>query len=164
MTTQTETPKRSTVTFDRTYPATLDEVWELWTTKDGFESWWGPEGFSVKVHELDARPGGLLRYDMIASAPEQIAFMKQAGMPLSSPSSLTYTELTPQTRLGYRHAVDFIPGVTPYNVTTVVAFEAKGDTVRMVVTSDAMHSEEWTKRASMGMESQLNKLTKRFQR
>ncbi|NRD48479.1 SRPBCC family protein [Corallococcus exiguus] len=164
MTTQTETAKRSTVTFDRSYTATLDEVWELWTTKDGFESWWGPEGFSVKVHELNAHPEGLLRYDMIATAPEQVAFMKQAGMPLSSPSSLTYTELTPKTRLAYRHAVDFIPGVTPYTVSTVVEFEAKGDTVRMVVTSDAMHSKEWTERASMGMESQLNKLNKRFQR
>ncbi|RKG61146.1 SRPBCC domain-containing protein [Corallococcus sp. AB011P] len=160
----TETAKRSTVTFDRSYPATLDEVWELWTTKDGFESWWGPEGFSVKVHELTASPGGLLRYDMIATAPQVIEGMKKMGMPLSSPSSLTYTELTPKKRLAYRHAVDFIPGVTPYTVSTVVEFEAKGGTVRMVVTSDAMHSEEWTKRASMGMESQLNKLDKRFQR
>ncbi|WP_223641508.1 SRPBCC domain-containing protein [Corallococcus sp. EGB] len=163
-TTTTEPQKRSTVTFERTYPATLDEVWELWTTKDGFESWWGPEGFSVKVHELDARPEGLLRYDMIATAPEQIAFMKQAGMPLSSPSSLTYTELTPKRRLSYRHAVDFIPGVTPYSVATVVELQANGGTVRMTVTSDAMHSEEWTKRASMGMQSQLTKLDKRFQR
>ncbi|MBN8470317.1 SRPBCC domain-containing protein [Corallococcus exiguus] len=164
MTPQTGTAKRSTVTFERTYPATLDEVWELWTTKDGFESWWGPEGFSVKVHELDARPEGLLRYDMIATAPEQVAFMKQAGMPLSTPSSLTYTELTPKTRLAYRHAVDFIPGVAPYTVASVVEFQVSGDTVRMTVTIDTMHSEEWTKRTSMGWKSQLNKLDKRFQR
>ena len=26
------------------FKATLEEVWELWTTKDGIESWWGPEG------------------------------------------------------------------------------------------------------------------------
>ncbi|RKG61469.1 SRPBCC domain-containing protein [Corallococcus sp. CA054B] len=160
----TATGNRSTVTFDRSYTATLDEVWELWTTKDGFESWWGPEGFSVKVHELDARPEGLLRYDMIATAPEQVAFMKQAGMPLSTPSSLTYTELTPKTRLAYRHAVDFIPGVAPYNVSSVVELQVSGNTVRMTVTIDTMHSEEWTKRTSMGWSSQLNKLDKRFQR
>ncbi|WP_375756038.1 SRPBCC domain-containing protein [Corallococcus exercitus] len=159
----TNTPPR-TFTFERTYTATLDEVWELWTTKDGFESWWGPEGFSVKVHELDARPGGLLRYDMIASAPEQVAFMKQAGMPLSTPSSLTYTELTPQRRLAYQHAVDFIPGVAPYTVSSVVELQATGGTVRMTVTIDAMHSEEWTQRTSAGWESQLRKLDKRFQR
>jgi uncharacterized protein YndB with AHSA1/START domain len=161
MTTNT---KPSTITFERTYPATLDEVWELWTTKDGFESWWGPEGFSVKVHELDARPGGLLRYDMIATAPETVAFMKQAGMPLATPSSFTYTELTPKTRLGYRHAVDFIPGVAPYSVSSVVELQAKGDTVRMTVTIDTMHSQEWTQRTSAGWESQLRKLDKRFQR
>ncbi|RYZ15374.1 MAG: SRPBCC domain-containing protein [Myxococcaceae bacterium] len=160
----TETGNRSTVTFDRGYRATLDEVWELWTTKDGFESWWGPEGFTVKVHELDARPEGLLRYDMIATAPEVIEGMKKMGMPLSTPSSLTFTELTPKRRLAYRHSVDFIPGVTPYTVSTVVEFEARDGIVRMTVTSDAMHSKEWTERASMGMASQLNKLDKRFQR
>ncbi|NOK12466.1 SRPBCC family protein [Corallococcus exercitus] len=164
MTTQTETPKRSTFTFERTYPATLAEVWELWTTKDGFESWWGPEGFSVKVHELDARPGGLLRYDMIATAPEQVAFMKRAGMPTSTPSSLTFTEVTPQHRITYRHAVDFIPGVAPYNVSTGVDLQVQGDSVRMTVTADALHSGEWTQRASAGWESQLRKLDMRFQR
>ncbi|MFP2900762.1 SRPBCC family protein [Corallococcus sp. 4LFB] len=164
MTTQTETPKRGTFTFERTYPATLAEVWALWTTKDGFESWWGPEGFSVKVHELDARPGGLLRYDMIATAPEQVAFMKQAGMPTSTPSSLTFTEVTPQRRIAYRHAVDFIPGVAPYTVSTGVDLHVQGDSVRMTVTADALHSGEWTQRASAGWESQLRKLDKRFQR
>lgn len=164
MTNETETPKRGTFTFERTYTASLDEVWELWTTKDGIESWWGPEGFSVKVHEVAARPEGVVRYDMIATAPEQIAFMKGAGMPLSSPAQWTFTELTPQRRLAYRHAVDFIPGVTPYTVSTVVEFHPQGKDVRMTVTSDTMHSEEWTQRASAGMQSQLGKLTKRFQR
>jgi uncharacterized protein YndB with AHSA1/START domain len=157
------TPNR-TVTFERSYTATLDEVWELWTTKDGFESWWGPEGFSVKVHEINARAGGVLRYDMIATAPDAVAAMKSMGAPVSTPSSLTYTEVTPQRRLAYQHAVDFIPDVKPYAVTTVVELQATGDTVRMTVTSDAMHSEEWTKRASMGMESQLRKLDSRFSR
>ncbi|MBN8229741.1 SRPBCC domain-containing protein [Corallococcus macrosporus] len=164
MTTPTESPKRRTFTFERTYPATLDDVWALWTTKDGFESWWGPEGFSVKVHELDARPGGVLRYDMMASAPETIAFMKQAGMPTSTPSSLTFTEVKPQRRIGYQHTVDFIPGVAPYTASSVVELRAEGGNVRMTVTCDAMHSEEWTQRASAGWESQLRKLDPRFQR
>jgi uncharacterized protein YndB with AHSA1/START domain len=28
--------------IERTYRATVQELWELWTTKEGFESWWGP--------------------------------------------------------------------------------------------------------------------------
>lgn len=35
----------------------------------GFESWSGPQGFRAEVHELDARVGGILRYDMIAAMP-----------------------------------------------------------------------------------------------
>ncbi|RYZ40768.1 MAG: SRPBCC domain-containing protein [Myxococcaceae bacterium] len=152
------------ITFERTYTAPLEDVWELWTTKDGIESWWGPEGFSVTVHELDLRAGGLMRYAMTATAPAQVAGMKQAGLPLSSEVRLTYSEVMPQRRLGYTTGVDFIQGVTPYDVSTLVELHANGKSVRMVVTSDAMHSEEWTTRASQGMESQLGKLTKRLQR
>src|SRR5256885_15775731 len=30
--------------IQRTYAASIDEAWALWTTKSGIESWWGPEG------------------------------------------------------------------------------------------------------------------------
>src|SRR5262245_59956727 len=60
------TSRRDTKFFvTRTYRATLKEVWDLWTTKEGFESWWAPEGCRVDVHEIDARQGGVLRYDMV---------------------------------------------------------------------------------------------------
>ena len=49
------------VTVERTYQARLGELWDLWTTKEGIESWWGPGGFTVKVRKLDLRPGGELR-------------------------------------------------------------------------------------------------------
>ena len=49
-----------------------------------YESWWGPEGFEVTVTSLDLRPGGELVYVMTAVSPEQVAFMKEARMPLST--------------------------------------------------------------------------------
>ena len=55
---------------------------------------------------------------------------------------------------------DFIPGVEPYDVVTVVELLAVGQGVRMVLTFDAMHSDEWTQRAVMGWESELGKLAK----
>ena len=42
-------------------------------------------------------------------------------------------------------------------VETLVEFHEKGQDVRMVLTFDAMHDEEWTRRMSMGHESQLGK-------
>jgi hypothetical protein len=74
-------PARRKVSIERTVNAAIDDVWDLWTTKEGIESWWGPEGFVAKVRKLDFRPGGELAYTMIATAPEQIEFLKKAGMP-----------------------------------------------------------------------------------
>ena len=73
----TTAPPSATAQFSiqRTYAASIDEAWALWTTKSGIESWWGPEGFDVTVTSLDLRPGGHLIYLMTAVAPEQVAFI-----------------------------------------------------------------------------------------
>lgn len=151
------------ITIERTYRASVDELWELWTTKEGIESWWGPEGFTTEVLQLDLRPGGELHYAMTATAPAQVEFMRRAGMPLTNHSRITYTEVITPTRLAYTHLADFIPGVEPYDVATVVEFRADGPDVRMVLTFDPMHDEQWTQRAVMGHESQLGKLERVLQ-
>lgn len=151
---------RRKITLARTYEASLEDIWSLWTTKAGLESWWGPEGFTVKVRKLDLRLGGELLYAMTATGPSQIEFMNRAGMPLTTEARLTYTEVSPMQRLAYIHLVDFIPEVEAYDVATVVEFHAERNRVQMVVHLDAMHSDEWTQRAVMGMESQLEKLAR----
>ena len=158
MKTMTNTPQRRRITLERTYTATLQDVWDLWTTREGIESWWGPGGFTTKVIELELRAGGRLRYEMTATGSDQVKFMKAAGMPLTIPGLISYTEVVPQSRLGYTHLADFIPGVTPYDVATLVEFQSLGREVRMVLTFDPMHNEEWTQRSIAGFESQLAKL------
>jgi uncharacterized protein YndB with AHSA1/START domain len=148
------------ITIERSYKASVEDLWDLWTTKDGIESWWGPDGFTTKVLKLDLRVGGELLYEMTATGPSQVEFMKRAGMPLTTKAQINYAEVAALRRLGYTHLADFIPGVEPYDVETLVEFHAKGEDVRMVLTFDAMHDEEWTRRMSMGHESQLDKLEK----
>jgi uncharacterized protein YndB with AHSA1/START domain len=159
-----ETPEanRRKVTLTRMYEASLEDIWDLWTTKAGLESWWGPEGFMVKVHKLDLRPEGEMLYAMTATGAPQVEFMKQAGMPHTTDARVTYTEVSPMRRLAYVHSVDFIPGVEAYDVATVVEFHADRNRVRMAIHLDAMHSEEWTQRALAGWESQLSKADKLF--
>jgi uncharacterized protein YndB with AHSA1/START domain len=165
---QTETatspsaPQRR-ITLERTFHASVEDVWRLWTTKEGIESWWGPEGFAVDVHSLDLRPGGELRYAMTATAPAQIEFMKRAGMPLTTECLIVITEVVPARRLAYEHLVDFVPGVEPYAVTTIVDLQSSADGVRMTLSFDAMHTEDWTQRAVMGWESELDKLARVLQ-
>jgi len=159
LTSQTQ-PARRRVSIERTFKAPIGEVWELWTTKDGIESWWGPPGFEVKVRRLDVRRGGELLYAMTAVAPDQIDFLKKAGMALTTEALVTYTEVVPPTRLAFTQMADFIPNVKPYEVATTVDFETQQQGVRLVLTLDAMHDEYWTNMAVMGWEQELGKLAK----
>ena len=157
MTSQTQ-PARRRVTIERSFNAPIDEVWQLWTTKDGIESWWGPPGFEVKVRRLDVRRGGELLYAMTAVAPDQIDFLKKAGMALTTESLVTYTEVVPRKRLAFRQMADFIPNVKPYEIATAVEFDSHPQGVRLLLTLDAMHDEYWTKMAVMGWEQELGRL------
>jgi uncharacterized protein YndB with AHSA1/START domain len=149
---------RAQFSIQRTYAASINEAWALWTTKSGIESWWGPEGFDVSVTALDLRPGGNLIYRMTAVGPEQVAFMTRAGMPLTTECKVTYTEVSPPSRLAYKTLADFVPGVAPYEVATLVELKATTDGVKLTITFDAMHDDVWTERARAGHESQMRKL------
>lgn len=157
--------RRETI-IERTYAAPIEEIWALWTTREGVESWWGPEGFATKVHKLDLRPGGEMHYTMTVVGAAQIRGMHQAGLPLSAQARFTFNQIALRKSLTYTHRADFIPGVAPYDVPNTVEFHREDGGVRVVVKQAPMHTEEWTERARMGMESQLDRIPaalKRFQ-
>lgn len=147
------------ITLERTYRSSLERVWDLWTTKAGIESWWGPEGFDVVVRQLELRPGGILHYTMTATAAEQVAFMQREGMPLATEVTVTFTQVEPKHQLGFTSMVDFVNGVSAYEMNTLIELEAIGEEVHMTVTFDAMHDDQWTERARAGHESELVRLT-----
>ena len=148
--------------LERVFDAPIAQVWDLWTTREGIESWWGPDGFTTKVLDLDVRRGGVWRYAMTATGPEQVAFMQQAGLPLTTESRAKYREVKPRALLAYKQVADFVPGIDPYDVETSVAFTQEAGGVRMTVAVDAMHDMEWTRRARAGWESQLERLSRRM--
>jgi uncharacterized protein YndB with AHSA1/START domain len=150
---------RPKLSLERTFRAPIQEVWELWTTREGIEAWWGPDGFSVEVRSLELRSGGDLVYVMSAVAQEQIDYMRKAGMPLSTQHTLTFTEVIPPRRLAYRSMVDFVPGVEQYEVETMLELhEVEDGGTGLVLTFDAMHDDRWTELARMGHESELERL------
>jgi uncharacterized protein YndB with AHSA1/START domain len=151
---------RRMVTLERTFEASIQEVWDLWTTKDGIESWWGPDGFVVEVQTLDLRPGGELLYVTTAVGSDQIEFLRNLGMPAVVATRVRYTEVEPPRRLAYTTLADFIPGVAPYDAATFVDLDVVAGGVRMVLSQEAMHDEHWTHMAVMGWESELDKLAR----
>lgn len=153
----------STIVIERTYRADLADLWALWTTKDGFESWWGPEGFRADVHAIVARPGGAIHYDMVAATPDMIAAMKDMGQPVSTACRGHFSEFRPHEHLALRQIIDFLPGVEPYDSLIEVDFLAASDgQVRMIVTLHHMHDAQTTNMQVAGFTSQLSKLDRRF--
>ncbi len=153
-------PAKKTFTLERLLKASPEKVWRMWTTKEGLERWWGPEGFSVQVHHLDLRVGGRLELVMGTEVPEIVAMLKASGVGASNSLVCTYTEIEPNGRLVYENLVDFVPRVPPYTATTRVELTPVPGGTRLALTNDVMHSPEWTERARMGWEQEIGKLEK----
>lgn len=153
---------RSSAVIERTYRTRVEELWRLWTTKEGFESWWGGEGSRVEVHTIEAHEGGALHYDMIAVASADTATRERMDLAPSSSVRARFTQFRPYQRLTLAHVMDFVPGVKPYESTIAVEFFPAGDAVRMVTTIEPMHSEEFTKTSIRVFTSQLEMLEERF--
>jgi uncharacterized protein YndB with AHSA1/START domain len=148
----------------RRFPTSADAVWELWTTSEGIESWWAPDGFTVEVETLELEPGGELVYTMTATAPEQAAFMRNAGMPLTTRSRKRFAEVERPKRLAYSSLVDFVPDVPPYEFLTVVDLEPADSDVTVTMTVEPMHDDVWTERLLAGRTNELDNLARLIER
>lgn len=100
-----------------------------------------------------------MTYEMSAAAPDQVDYMRKAGMPVTTRHVLEFLEVTPPRRVAFRTVADFIPDVEPYEINTVVELvEAEDGGTHLVITFDAMHDDRWTQLAKLGNESQLERL------
>jgi len=82
--------KEDAVVIDRVFEASMDLVWDMWTDPNHFKNWYGPNGFSIPVAEMDLRVGGKRLICM--SSPDGKMKMWTTG---------EYTEINPKTRLSY---------------------------------------------------------------
>jgi uncharacterized protein YndB with AHSA1/START domain len=154
----------ATTRLERSYDAAAELVWEMLTTAAGLEEWWAPAGFETKVSEIRLIPGGELRYSMTAVGPEQVAFVRSTGNPLTSQFHKTFTEVVPSARLAYRTIIDFVPGHEPYDHLTTIDIEPAGDRTRVVMTLDPLHDETWTRQHHAHRENELDNLEAAIQR
>jgi uncharacterized protein YndB with AHSA1/START domain len=137
-------PSPDATRFEHMYDASPELIWELWTTAEGLAEWFAPDGFETEVSDIELRPGGHLRYVMTATSPEQVAFMRDTGNPVSVQLRKTFTEVAAPTRLAYLTLIDFVPDHEPYEHLTVLDIEPVGDRTRVVMTVDPLHDEAWT--------------------
>jgi uncharacterized protein YndB with AHSA1/START domain len=147
-------------TLEKTVAADPRTVWRLWTTPEGIGQWWAPDGFRTDVDRLDLRIGGELVYTMTATAPEQVAFLEQHGLPVATTSRKTFRELDEPARIAYDSTIDFVPGEAPYEHRTVVELEAVDGGTHVVMRVEPLHDEVWTERLLAGRANELENLAR----
>jgi uncharacterized protein YndB with AHSA1/START domain len=84
------TVSEDAVVIERTFNAPVDFIWQMWTQPEHFQKWYGPQGFTVPVAEIDVRVGGKRLICM--ASPDGSMKMWTTG---------EYLEIVPNERLVY---------------------------------------------------------------
>jgi uncharacterized protein YndB with AHSA1/START domain len=80
--------------LERSFDASVELVWQMWTDPEHFRAWYGPDGASITVAELDVRVGGARRVCMEVASPNGPMRMWFTGehLEIDRPARLVYTE------------------------------------------------------------------------
>jgi len=63
-----EAQNSQSVEARHTIDAAPDKVFDAWITPELIEAWWGPDGFTTVVRELEPREGGKFWFEMTSSS------------------------------------------------------------------------------------------------
>lgn len=101
----------------RVLDATRQAVFDAWTDAGAFCQWFGPDGFTCTVREMDVRPGGRACFDMVSG--DGTVFTNR----------FDYLEVVPVERLVLDHGSDADDDPARFRVTIVLDEQADGKTV-----------------------------------
>ena len=119
----------------RVLDAPRDAVFAAWTDADSFCQWFGPEGFTCTVRQMDVRPGGRACFDM--SSADGTVFTNR----------FDYLEVVPAERLVLDHGSDTDDDPARFRVTITLDEQADGKTV---LTLRQLHPTVEQRRAKLG--------------
>ncbi|TGL61574.1 SRPBCC family protein [Leptospira sarikeiensis] len=103
----------------RTFDAPRELVWEVWTDPKQVAIWWGPNGFTNTIYEMDVKPGGVWRFTM--HGPDGTDYANH----------IQFIEVVKYEKLVYDHGDDSNP--KQFHVT--VLFEKEGSKTKLTMTS-----------------------------
>jgi uncharacterized protein YndB with AHSA1/START domain len=115
------------IVLTRLVDAPRELVFEVWTKPEHVAQWWGPNGFSTTISEMDVRPGGVWRHVM--HGPDGRDYV----------NNIVFLEVVRPERIVYKHQPE--KGAEPVNHETTVTFVDRAGktevTLRMLFASPA---------------------------
>ena len=134
---------RDAVTIERTFDAPVELVWQMWVDPEHFRHWYGPDGATIPVAEMDVRVGGRRRVCMEVQTPDGHRQLWFTG---------EYREVVELRRLVYTEAIAGEGGAAAEHTSTTevrVELEGAGERTKMVLThvgipADSPGAAGWT--------------------
>jgi len=134
----------------RTFDAPRKLVFQAWTDPKHMALWWGPDGFTNPVCEVDARAGGAIRIDM--RAPNGVVY----------PMSGRFEEISEPERLVFISSALDANGKSMFDILNTVLFEEQhGKTVLTLqarVLKAAVEAPQYLKGMEVGWTQSLGRL------
>jgi uncharacterized protein YndB with AHSA1/START domain len=120
--------KEREIVITRIFNAPRKLVFEAWTDPKHTAQWWGPNGFTNTIQEMDVRPGGVWRF--IMHGPDGIDY----------PNKIVYKEVVKPELLVYSHGGDEENDPGQFQVT--VTFDNQGNKTELTMRSLFVSKEE----------------------
>ncbi len=107
------------IVTERLINAPRELVFAAWTDPEQMVKWWGPDGFTNTMHEMDVRPGGLWRFVM--HGPDGTDYQNRSVfVEVVAPSLIVYDHVsTPK----FRNSVTFVEEGAKTRLTMRAVFE-----------------------------------------
>jgi len=142
-----QTMSEHTIVIERELDAPRELVWQVWTDPDEVTKWWGPEHFTTPREKIDfdLKPGGVCRITMVGPEGEEY------------PSDGHFGVVEPPERLSFGEEITEHPMIES-GETTIEFVDLGTGRTKVVVTSRMVASAEMPEMATVGWNSQLDKL------
>jgi uncharacterized protein YndB with AHSA1/START domain len=135
----------------RVFDAPRELVFRAWTERDRLQRWWRPKGFTNPVCEVDVRPGGAIRIEMVGPGGWACPPMVGVFLEAVAPERLVFTTVLLDAN-----------GKALFEVLNVVTFEDIGGktrlTLRAIVTKTTETAQQYLAGMDQGWSESLDRL------
>jgi uncharacterized protein YndB with AHSA1/START domain len=125
---ENENTKDREIILSRVINAPRQLVWQVWTSPEHLDKWWGPNGFKNETHSIEFKEGGTWLYTM--HGPDNADF----------PNKIVYSKINEPALLQYHHTDGKEQPEIAFDVT--VTFEEIGANKTKVTQRTVMQTAE----------------------
>jgi uncharacterized protein YndB with AHSA1/START domain len=108
------------IVLSRVVDAPRELVWKVWTEPEHVSKWWGPNGFTTTIDQMDVRPGGVWKHTM--HGPDGTDY----------PNKSIFVEVVKPERIVFSHGGG-TPGKGGANFRATWTFEDEGGKTRVTM-------------------------------